>query len=256
MKITDKKYFSEYQQLVGKDVPKLLAGYDFSEVKSRFEYLTKTSCLYSSKIEGNRLDLNSFMNYDMNPAKSKGGKEFTEIEDLIVAYQFAQNNTLNEQNLLHCHKIFSKTLVQKSRRGVYRSEKVGVFGRLGLVYLAVEPEFVQTKMQDYFDQISQLLKTTLDTSEVFYFASLAHLKFSQIHPFSDGNGRAARLIEKWFLATKLGKKLWQIPTEEYYFTNQRLYYKNINLGVNFYELNYDKCLPFLQMLPCSLIREC
>ena len=255
MKITDKKYFSEYQQLVGKDVPQLLANYDFSEVKSRFEYLTKTSCLYSSKIEGNSLDLNSFMNYDKNSDNSKGDKEFREIEDLIAAYRFAQKNPLTQKNLLNCHKIFSKTLVQKSRRGVYRSEKVGIFGRLGLVYLAVEPEFVQSEMQDYFDQISQLLKTTLDAIEVFYFASLAHLKFAQIHPFSDGNGRAARLIEKWCLASKLGDKLWQIPSEEYYFKNQRLYYKSINLGVNFYELNYDKCLPFLQMLPCSLGRE-
>ena len=196
MKITDKKYYSKYQELVGKDVLKLLADFDFSDANDRFEYLTKSSCLYSSKIEGNSLDLNSFMNYDENSDKSKRGREFTEIEDLIDAYRFAQKSPLTQKNLLHCHKIFSKTLVQKTRRGIYRSEKVGVFGRLGLVYLAVEPEFVQTKMQDYFDQISQLLKTTLDVSEVFYFASLAHLKFAQIHPFADGNGRAARLIEK------------------------------------------------------------
>jgi Fic family protein len=33
---------------------------------------------------------------------------------------------------------------------------------------------------------------------------LIHLRLAQIHPFRDGNGRAARLIEKWFVAEKLG----------------------------------------------------
>jgi Fic family protein len=73
-----------------------------------------------------------------------------------------------------------------------------------------------------------------------------------IHPFSDGNGRAARLLEKWFLAEKLGVKFWAISSEKYYKENQKDYYKNINLGVNFYELNYDKCIDFLEMLPKTI----
>ncbi|MBN1116921.1 MAG: Fic family protein [Bacteroidales bacterium] len=35
---------------------------------------------------------------------------------------------------------------------------------------------------------------------MFYFASLIHLRFAHIHLFRDDNGRAARLIEKWFVA--------------------------------------------------------
>jgi len=37
----------------------------------------------------------------------------------------------------------------------------------------------------------------LTDSELF-FAALIHLVFVKIHPFDDGNGRAARLLEKWF----------------------------------------------------------
>ncbi|WP_394370742.1 Fic family protein [Pedobacter endophyticus] len=81
---------------------------------------------------------------------------------------------------------------------------------------------------------------------------LIHLRFAHIHPFRDGNGRAARLLEKWFLAQKLGIELWKIPSEKYYKEHQPEYYKNINLGVNFYELNYDNCLPIITMLPNSL----
>jgi Fic family protein len=71
--------------------------------------------------------------------------------------------------------------------------------------------------------------------------------FAHIHPFQDGNGRVARIMEKWFLASKLGNGAWLIQSEKYYKENIKKYYRNINLGVNFYKLNYDKCLPFLLM---------
>jgi Fic family protein len=125
----------------------LIKDFDFSENRGGFEYLTKSSAVYSSNIEGNSIDLNSYMNYEMNKDKFKVGKEIEEIEDLIEAYEFAQNNKLNEKNLLNCHKIFSDTLLIRSKRGKYRIEQVGVFGKSGLAYMAVEPEFVEKEMK-------------------------------------------------------------------------------------------------------------
>ncbi len=118
--------------------------------------------------------------------------------------------------------------------------------------MAVEAEYVASIMQDFFLEISELLSTALTLEETFYFASFIHLRFAYIHPFRDGNGRTARLLEKWFLAQKLGIAFWNLPAEKYYKEHRPEYYKNIDLGVNFYELNYDKCLPFLWMLPDSL----
>jgi Fic family protein len=92
----------------------------------------------------------------------------------------------------------------------------------------------------------------LSKSQVFYFASLLHLVFAHIHPFRDGNGRAARLLEKWFLAEQLGNSFWKLSSEKYYKEHQKEYYNNINLGVNYYELDYGKCLPFLVMLTQSM----
>ena len=42
---------------------------------------------------------------------------------------------------------------------------------------------------------------------------MIHLVFVKIHPWNDGNGRSARLMEKWFLAQKLDEKAWFIESE-------------------------------------------
>ncbi|MBN1999624.1 Fic family protein [candidate division KSB1 bacterium] len=252
MNITDKKYFQQYSEKIYNTIVGFVEKFDFSEKQIDLHYFTQASAVYSSNIEGNSIDLNSFMNFKLSPTKFKFTKEVEEIENLITAYQFAQNSHLNEENFLECHKIFSKTLLIKSKRGKYRNDRVGVFGESGLVYLAIEPEFVKDRMKQFFINIKILLKQNHSLEEVFYFASLIHLIFAHIHPFMDGNGRAARILEKWFLVEKLGSKFWKIPSEKYYKDNQEQYYQNINLGVNYYELNYDNCLSFLLMLPNSL----
>jgi Fic family protein len=83
-----------------------------------------------------------------------------------------------------------------------------------------------------------------------------HLVFVHVHPFEDGNGRTVRLLEKWFLASKLGSEAWKIPSEEYYWRHRPAYYEAIRLGPNFYLLDYDSseggCVPFLTLLPRAL----
>jgi Fic family protein len=79
------------------------------------------------------------------------------------------------------------------------------------------------------------------------------LIFVKIHPFNDGNGRTARLLEKWFLNTKLGEKAWYIGSEHFYYKNLQNYYHNLaSVGLFYEELSYSKSIPFLLMLPNSL----
>jgi Fic family protein len=249
IQITTKKYFDQYLSLIGDEIPTLVKNFDFNFRNLGLGYQTQASAVYSSNIEGNTIDLNSFMNFKLSNQKFKIGKEIKEIEDLILAYNFAQKEDLNQDNFLKTHKILTKTILILSLRGKYRNDQVGVFGISGLVYLAIEAEFISKTMDELFFGIKCLIDTELSIEEVFYFASLIHLKFVHIHPFRDGNGRAARILEKWFIASKLGDEFWKLPSEKYYKDYQSEYYKNLNLGINYYELNYDKSLPFLVMLP-------
>ena len=252
MKITDKTYFDAYRQRLGQQIEAWFKAFDFSEAAGDLGYRTAASAVYSSNIEGNTIDLNTFMNLKLAQEKFRHHKEVEEIEDLIAAYEFAQQRSLSEKNLLKAHQILSRSFLINSRQGNYRTGRMGVFSERGLVYLAVEPENVSKEMRAFFEQLAKLLVQKLTRTETFYFASLTHLRFAHIHPFSDGNGRAARLLEKWFLAENLGREAWKLPSEKYYKEHQETYYKTINLGVNFYELDYDRCLPFLEMLPQCL----
>lgn len=123
-------------------------------------------------------------------------------------------------------------------------------------YEAASALLVQNEYDRFWMELDTLLKEELTIEEIFYYAALIHLIFVKIHPFSDGNGRTARLLEKWFLVSKLGERAWYIPSELYYYNNLKVYYYNLaRIGIFYEELMYEKGIPFLLMLPQALLFE-
>ena len=197
------------------------------------------------------MDVNSFMN--TKQVSGTKSKDFDEIVDLKKAYDFAREHPLTEQHLLEAHRILSRLILSPGNQGIYRQDKVAVFSSRGLQYMAVEYEHVPTEMEALFGAIDAVIAEKPDTQHALYYSSLAHLNFAHIHPFMDGNGRIARLLEKWFLATLIGDHAWQIESEKYYKEHQREYYRTIALGVNYYELEYNQCVPFLLQLQHAIL---
>jgi Fic family protein len=255
MRVTDKRYYEAFIEELGIDINEAFSAIDFTDERVDLGYRIKSSAVFSANIEGNSVDLSAFMNSIISKEPFKPRKEIQEIKDLVEAYEFAKDHELTAQNFLEAHRILSPTILIKDKRGVYRNDKMGVFDSTGLVYLAIEPQFVPAKMEELFQDIQALLKRDLSITEAFYHASLIHLKFVHIHPFWDGNGRSARLLEKWFLSKQINGRAWKIQSEKYYKEHLAHYYDTINLGVNYYELNYDRCLPFLTLLPASLQQD-
>lgn len=216
-----------------------------------FTFMLDSAAVYSSNIEGNPLNLNSFLNSRLQSKKVRP-KEAQEIEDLVEAYSFSQKHPLSEKNTLKAHALLSRDFLSKARQGAYRMEPVGVFSGRGLEYLAVEAKLVKSEMKNLFDVITLLAAQKMSPREIFFWASWIHLMLALIHPFSDGNGRIARLCEKWFLVEKLGKIMVFLSSEEFYFKNRPNYYAALKLGVNYWETDFKKSRPFIKLLSEAL----
>jgi Fic family protein len=215
-----------------------------------FSFYTSVSAVFSSKIEGEEIELDSYIKH-----KTLGTKyqpDYTQkIDDLYNAYQFAQQNRLAEENLERAHALLTQHILQDSQRGSFRKGKMYVISPDGKIeYVAASALQVESEMKRLYADLDLLIKTELSFDEVLYFAAMLHLVFVKIHPFEDGNGRTARLLEKWFLAEKLGEKAWFVQSEKMYYQRHQEYYTNIKrLGLEFDLLNYSEALPFLMMLP-------
>jgi len=108
-------------------------------------------------------------------------------------------------------------------------------------YDAASPEIVKSELDKLFHDIDILHRTELNPFEIFYYSSLLHLVFVKIHPFQDGNGRTARLIEKWFLIEKTGDKATSVQLEKNYFKRLKDYNSNIRkIGLEYEDLDYSK----------------
>jgi len=218
-----------------------------------FSFYASVASVFSSKIEGEEIELDSYIKH------KKFGIEFLpdytkKIDDLYNAYTFAKTNELNKTNIEKAHKLLSKHIVAKHQQGKLRIHNMDVASPDGKIeYVAVTPFELEKEMQKFYNDIKVLLKRELSIAETFFFASMMHLVFVKIHPWNDGNGRSGRLLEKWFLAQKLGDKAWFVPSERNYYQQHQTYYTNIRaLGLEYPELDYSKALPFLLMLPSSI----
>ena len=213
-----------------------------------FQFYKSVSAVYSSKIEGEDIDFDSYFKHRFLKVKFK--PDYTrKADDLYSAYDFIDNHKLTFENVQKAHSILSRNLLPKSQQGKVRNNPMFVINSNDKIeYVAAGPGIVKSEIDKLFNDIDLLQRSDLNPFEIFYYASLIHLAFVKIHPFQDGNGRTARLIEKWFLIEKIGQKATSVQLEKNYFKELKDYYTNIRkIGLEYEDLDYSKSLDFLLM---------
>ncbi len=234
---------------------------EFEKIRTRewtaanFKFATAVSVMSSSKIEGETLEVDSYVKHKMFDVEYL--PNLTEKpNDLYAAYEFAKDHTLSKEHFHKCHTIATQHLLPEQQRGGIRKGNMLIMEQQSqrVEYEAASSEILQSEYDRFWNDLNKLTALNLTIEEAFYYASLIHLVFVKIHPFNDGNGRTARLLEKWFLSSQLGEKAWYIPSELYYYNNLKAYYRNLaRVGLFYEELKYERGIPFLLMLPQSLI---
>jgi Fic family protein len=245
-------YFDTYVSMLDVDMDKALEQLKHQEwTAERFRFYTAVSVMSSSRIEGESLEIDSYLKHKLQDIAYL--PNLTEKpNDLFAAYEFARDHHLTIHNFFEAHRIATQHLLPENQRGVLRTNNMIILDQQTqqVQYEAALFSIVKREFDDFWLDLERLLHQNLNTQEVFYYASLIHLVFVKIHPFNDGNGRTARLLEKWFLATLLGEKAWFIASENYYYKNLQAYYNNLSrVGLFYDDLNYSKSIPFLLMLP-------
>ena len=254
LKILNKNLFSNFVQKIDFSILEIIEKLEQKEIS--FDYYKTNyaiSSVFSSKIEGEEIELDSFFKHKFLEVKFL--PDYTKrTDDLFSAYEFMQENILNMRHILEAHSILSENLLPKFQRGKVRQNQMMIVNNDGKIeYVAADKSLLENELEKLYEVIDNLMSEDLSLEEIFYFASQIHLVFVKIHPFEDGNGRSARLLEKWFLKEFLGRKAFAVQLEKNYYKNLQNYYKNLKkIGIEYVDLDYNKSLDFLLMTVNSL----
>lgn len=252
LQIIPTELLEQYCKQVDKKLSDKFENLKDAEISTKtFSFYISVSAIASSRMEGEQMEVDSYIKHKMSNIKYQPNL-IQRPNDLYNAYLFAQKNNLTKANFLKSHTLLAKHLLPKAQQGEMRTGNMVVMehntGRIQ--YEAALVSDVKKHFELLWKDILTLKKENLTHREVFYFAAFIHIVFVNIHPFEDGNGRAGRLLEKWFIAEMLGKKAWFLQSELNYYKHVNDYYKNLNrLGMFYEQLDYNKALPFLLMLP-------
>lgn len=149
----------------------------------------KIKSIHSSlAIEANSLSLDEVRDVINGRAVIGKQKEIQEVKNAYAAYEeIGRFDIYSIEELKRLHGIMTKYTVEES--GSFRRGEEGVFNGDKCIFMAPPASLVPEQMQSLFDWMNK----AKDTVHPLILAAVFHYEFVFIHPFSDGNGRMARL---------------------------------------------------------------
>lgn len=175
----------------------------------------------SLKIEANSLTIGQVRDVINGKTVLGEQKEIQEVKNAYAAYEkLLDINPFDINDLKSLHRVMTKYLVDES--GIFRKGEEGVFNGDKCIFMAPPARMVPELMRNLFDWLSR----SKEEVHPLIMSAVFHYEFVFIHPFSDGNGRMARLWHSAFL-TKWNPIFEYIPIENQIEQFQDEYYAAI-----------------------------
>ncbi|MBI2334282.1 Fic family protein [Candidatus Daviesbacteria bacterium] len=202
----------------------------------------------STSIEGNKLAEFEVGKVLEGKSVRASQKDVLEVENYYQALKILEDmakikKDISPDEILRLHKIVIEGLVEKEKTAKFRPSDVYVLDDLGdgremLRFKAPPASSVAKLIKDLLDWLKQSKK---DRIHPIIRAGILHLQFVTIHPFTDGNGRVARLLTQ----LQLYRDNWDfrkiLVLEDYYNRDRLSYYKAENLAQG---KQYEKDMDF------------
>ena len=168
------------------------------ESKPHLRKNNKIKSIHSSlKIEANSLSLGQVRDVISGKIVLGEQKEIQEVKNAYAAYEkISEIDPYSISDLKHLHGIMTKYVVEES--GDFRRGEEGVFNGDECIFMAPPARLVPQLMDELFEWMEE----SAGSVHPLILSSVFHYEFVFIHPFSDGNGRMARLwhttiLSKW-----------------------------------------------------------
>lgn len=198
------------------------------EVALRREALIKNAHA-STAIEGNPLSLEQVSDLAMGRDIMASRKAKAEVVNYLKVLGelpgLAEDGKITEKVILKIHRLLTKDALENTHgSGVYRNRQVVVGNRVtGLItFRPPDTRDVPILMKEFVKWLNG--KNASETTPVLT-AGISHYEFVRIHPFIDGNGRAARALASLILYLRGFDTKRFFALDDYYDSDRQAYYR-------------------------------
>lgn len=200
----------------------MIAAYRSMDTKPQLRRNNRIRSVHASlKIESSSLSEGMVRAVLNNQTVIGPEKEIQEVKNAFAAYdKISAVDPYSLKDLKKMHGIMTYLTVEES--GVFRRGAEGVFDGERCIFMAPPPEMVWPLMENLFSWMKQ----NAETVHPLILSCIFHYEFVFIHPFSDGNGRMARLWQN-VLLTNWNPVFQYIPLESQIEKFQDGYYSAI-----------------------------
>lgn len=212
---------------------------------------------YSTRIEGNTLTLaqvESLLSGQRIRAPEDQVQEAINYREALSYIQrwSARAFTISDDVLHTIHYLVTKSLPGAYGPGQYRTEQNYVVDRLTgrRVFLPPPPENVPELMGEFVQWLNRD-----DTLPATYKAGLAHLNLVAIHPFLDGNGRTARVLDALVMYRGGFRSQYLVSLEAHFGRDTQGYYRALSASLGPHYAPPQDVTPWMEYYSVAHLQE-